>query len=38
MALGLDGWRELGGVETFILREARVPVDPPESGLFDSLA
>src|SRR5207253_2342955 len=36
-ALGLDGWRELGAKETFILRDARVPVTKPESDLFDGL-
>ena len=36
-ALGLDGWRELGAKETFILREARVPTSPPETDLFDGL-
>jgi len=36
-ALGLDGWRELGGKETFILRESRVQVDPLESDLFAGL-
>ena len=37
-ALGLEGWRELGAKETFILREARVPTNPPETDLFDGLA
>ena len=36
-ALGLEGWRELGGRETFILREARVPVASPETDLFAGL-
>ena len=36
-ALGVDGWRELGAWETFILREARVPTNPPETDLFDGL-
>jgi LmbE family N-acetylglucosaminyl deacetylase len=36
-AIGLDGWRELGGKETFILRESRVPATRPESDLFDGL-
>ena len=36
-ALGIDGWRELGAKETFILREARVPTFPPETDLFDGL-
>ncbi len=34
MALGLEGWRELGAQETFILRSARVPVSLPETDLF----
>jgi LmbE family N-acetylglucosaminyl deacetylase len=33
-ALGVDGWRELGGKETFILRESRVPTMIPETDLF----
>ncbi len=37
MALGVDGWRELGGTETFILRESRVPTEVPESDLFAGL-
>ncbi len=36
-ALGLDGWRELGAKETFILRESRVATQPPESDLFAGL-
>ena len=36
-ALGIDGWRELGAKETFILRETRVPTFPPETDLFDGL-
>jgi mycothiol S-conjugate amidase len=36
-ALGVDGWRELGARETFILRSARVEVAPPESDLFAGL-
>jgi LmbE family N-acetylglucosaminyl deacetylase len=36
-ALGLEGWRELGAKETFILRDARVPTSLPESDLFDGL-
>jgi N-acetyl-1-D-myo-inositol-2-amino-2-deoxy-alpha-D-glucopyranoside deacetylase len=36
-AIGLEGWRELGAKETFILRDARVPTDPPETDLFDGL-
>ena len=37
-AIGLDGWRELGAKETFILRSARVPARSPESDLFDGLS
>jgi N-acetyl-1-D-myo-inositol-2-amino-2-deoxy-alpha-D-glucopyranoside deacetylase len=37
VALGLEGWRELGAKETFILRESRVPANPPETDLFDGL-
>ncbi len=37
MALGLEGWRELGGQETFILRTSRVPVTLPETDLFAGL-
>jgi N-acetyl-1-D-myo-inositol-2-amino-2-deoxy-alpha-D-glucopyranoside deacetylase len=37
MALGVDGWRELGGNETFILRESRVPATLPETDLFAGL-
>jgi mycothiol S-conjugate amidase len=36
-ALGLDGWRELGAKETFILREARIPTHLPETDLFEGL-
>jgi N-acetyl-1-D-myo-inositol-2-amino-2-deoxy-alpha-D-glucopyranoside deacetylase len=36
-ALGIEGWRELGARETFILREARVLTYPPETDLFDGL-
>ncbi|HEX8941458.1 MAG TPA: PIG-L family deacetylase [Candidatus Limnocylindrales bacterium] len=38
MAVGIEGWRELGGQETFILRASRVPVTPPETDLFAGLA
>ena len=37
MALGVEGWRELGARETFILRAARVPTDVPETDLFAGL-
>lgn len=36
-ALGVEGWRELGARETFILREARVPTNVPETDLFAGL-
>jgi N-acetyl-1-D-myo-inositol-2-amino-2-deoxy-alpha-D-glucopyranoside deacetylase len=36
-ALGVEGWRELGARESFILRESRVPSHPPESDLFAGL-
>ena len=35
--IGLEGWRELGARETFILRESRVPTSPPETDLFAGL-
>jgi len=34
LAFGPDAWRELGGQETFILRESRVPAVTPETDLF----
>ncbi len=37
MAVGIDGWREFWSVESFILRESRVPVELPESDLFAGL-
>ena len=37
MLLGLDGWRRWWSVETYILREARVPVELPETDLFAGL-
>jgi len=37
VALGLDGWRELGGRETFIMRAARIETTMPETDLFDGL-
>ena len=37
MLLGLDGWRRWWSMETFILREARVPVELPETDLFAGL-
>jgi len=36
-ALGVEGWRKLGGKETFILRESRVPTTLPETDLFAGL-
>jgi len=37
MAFGIDGWREFWSVESFILRESRVPATPPETDLFAGL-
>jgi N-acetyl-1-D-myo-inositol-2-amino-2-deoxy-alpha-D-glucopyranoside deacetylase len=37
MKLGLDGWREFWGRETFILRESRVETTRPESDVFAGL-
>jgi LmbE family N-acetylglucosaminyl deacetylase len=37
MALGVEGWRELGARETFILRASRIPTRLPESDLFAGL-
>src|SRR5436190_2577095 len=38
IAIGLDGWREFGGAETFILRDSRdVEVRLPETDLFAGL-
>jgi hypothetical protein len=37
MKLGLDGWREFWGRETFILRESSVKTDKPESDVFAGL-
>ena len=37
MKLGLDGWREFWGRETFILRESTVETDKPESDVFAGL-
>ena len=37
-ALGLEGWRELGGKETFIVRESLVPTDLPETDVFAGLS
>ncbi len=36
-ALGVEGWRELGGQETFVLRECRVSTQLPETDLFAGL-
>jgi N-acetyl-1-D-myo-inositol-2-amino-2-deoxy-alpha-D-glucopyranoside deacetylase len=36
-ALGVEGWRELGAKETFILRESRVPAALPETDVFNGL-
>jgi mycothiol conjugate amidase Mca len=37
MAFGIDGWREFWSVESFILRESRVPTSLPETDLFAGL-
>jgi LmbE family N-acetylglucosaminyl deacetylase len=37
MAIGEVAWADLVGVETFVLREARVPVQLPETDLFGGL-
>jgi LmbE family N-acetylglucosaminyl deacetylase len=36
-ALGVEGWREIGAKETFILRESRVSTTVPEDDLFAGL-
>jgi N-acetyl-1-D-myo-inositol-2-amino-2-deoxy-alpha-D-glucopyranoside deacetylase len=38
MKLGLDGWREFWGRETFILRESSVETEKPESDVFAGLS
>jgi N-acetyl-1-D-myo-inositol-2-amino-2-deoxy-alpha-D-glucopyranoside deacetylase len=38
MALGVEGWRELGAEETFIRRESRVDAALPETDLFAGVA
>jgi len=38
MALGIDAWRRFWHAEAFVLREARIPVELPESDLFAGLA
>jgi N-acetyl-1-D-myo-inositol-2-amino-2-deoxy-alpha-D-glucopyranoside deacetylase len=37
LRFGVDGWREFGGLEAFVLRESRVPVGVPETDLFAGL-
>jgi len=37
VALGPDGWAELVGAESFVLRTARIPVALPETDLFAGL-
>ena len=34
---GIEGWRRFWANETFVLREARVPVETPETDLFNGL-
>ena len=37
MAIGEEAWAEIASHETFVLREARVPVEIPETDLFAGL-
>jgi mycothiol S-conjugate amidase len=37
MRFGVEGWREFGGFEAFVLRESRVPTEIPETDLFAGL-
>lgn len=37
IAFGIEGWREFWSVESYILRESRVPTEPPETDLFAGL-
>ena len=37
MRFGVEGWREFGGYEAFVLRESRVPTEIPETDLFAGL-
>ncbi len=37
MLFGLDGWRRWWSVETYILRESRIPTTTPETDLFAGL-
>ena len=34
---GIEGWRRFWATETFVLREARIPIETPETDLFASL-
>ena len=38
LQFGLEGWREVWGRESYIVRESRVPVETPESDLFAGIA
>ena len=38
IAFGIDGWREFWSVESYILRESRVPAPLPETDLFAGLS
>ena len=37
MRFGVEGWREFGGIEAFVLRASRVPTELPETDLFAGL-
>jgi N-acetyl-1-D-myo-inositol-2-amino-2-deoxy-alpha-D-glucopyranoside deacetylase len=37
MAFGIEGWREFWSVESFVLRESRIPAALPETDLFAGL-
>jgi mycothiol conjugate amidase Mca len=37
LSFGVEGWREFGGFEAFVLRESRVSTDLPETDLFAGL-
>jgi mycothiol S-conjugate amidase len=37
LAGGIEGWRRFWGKETFVLKEARVAVETPETDLFNGL-
>jgi LmbE family N-acetylglucosaminyl deacetylase len=35
---GIEGWRKFWANETFVLRDARIPVETPETDLFNGLS